>query len=261
MKQAVGVWAARIDDLDERFETGLALLSEEERIRAAGMRPPASREWALTRCGLRLLLGHLLGLEPHLILLDAPRNRQPQLKTSLWPPEISVSHSGGLAAYAVASASVRVGVDVERLRPVRAPLRLAKRNFAPAEAEAVASAPARQAAAVFLETWTRKEAVAKATGLGLRLPLDSFLVAAPPQLPEVLQAPRTTPLRRWQLLPLQTPDDYVGTIAIASPRRRFAPEPPSLGVSGAAPSPLFRLELGRSSAAWGQPPDRAPVRA
>lgn len=97
----------------------------------------------------------------------------------LSPPSairFNVSHTAGLVA--VALADVEVGVDVEGV-PARLPRDVVDRSFAPEERDAVLADPGR-ATARFAEIWTLKEAYAKARGLGLALPFDSFAVAADP---------------------------------------------------------------------------------
>ncbi|WP_406205685.1 4'-phosphopantetheinyl transferase superfamily protein [Kitasatospora sp. NBC_01560] len=79
---------------------------------------------------------------------------------------VSVSHGQGLAAVALTRAG-RVGVDLEVLRPVRAE-RLAERWFSAAETAWVSARPPEEQQEAFFWLWTRKEAVGKALGIGLR---------------------------------------------------------------------------------------------
>ncbi len=67
-----------------------------------------------------------------------------------------------------------IGVDVEAVRPIERLAELARRNFHPGEIAAVGAADAADASSVFLSCWTRKEAVLKAQGAGLRSPLIEF---------------------------------------------------------------------------------------
>lgn len=83
----------------------------------------------------------------------------------------NISHTRGIAACAIARDEV--GVDVEA-SDRRTDFAIADRYFAPEEVEVVQSAPAKRKAAVFFRFWTLKEAFIKATGEGLRRPLNSF---------------------------------------------------------------------------------------
>lgn len=83
----------------------------------------------------------------------------------------SLSHSRGYAALGVAHGPLAIGIDVEWLAP-RDFLSLAEFAFDPGEAAALASlADPETTCAAFYETWTLKEACAKA----LRLPLAEAL--------------------------------------------------------------------------------------
>lgn len=91
--------------------------------------------------------------------------------------DIGWSHTGErlLIAYAP---SGRVGVDVEaRARRTR-PLAIARRHFAPEEADALQALPPDARAQAFLRLWCAKEAVLKACGHGLAFGLHRLVVAA-----------------------------------------------------------------------------------
>ena len=104
--------------------------------------------------------------------------------------EHSVAHSGDLVAVAVARTPV--GVDVEQLDGRPHPLggdgdpeALARLVLSAAERAALAAVPPAGRARAFLVAWTRKEAVTKATGDGLRAAFSDVVVAAdagPPRL-------------------------------------------------------------------------------
>ncbi|MBQ6266383.1 MAG: 4'-phosphopantetheinyl transferase superfamily protein [Clostridia bacterium] len=74
------------------------------------------------------------------------------------PLRFSLSHSGDLVAMAVSDREI--GVDLERLRPVR--LDAARRIAVPAELDYIGDDPRR-----FLQIWTLKEAYFKCIGTGL----------------------------------------------------------------------------------------------
>lgn len=83
---------------------------------------------------------------------------------------LSISHSG---SYILCSAdSEPCGADVETIREIADPEKLADRFFTPSEAERIRSAdtPGKN----FIEYWTMKEAYVKYLGTGLSRRLDSF---------------------------------------------------------------------------------------
>ncbi len=123
---------------------------------------------------------------------------------------VSLTHTNGAVIAAASPHAARVGVDVERLdRNVRAEA-LARRYFAPAEADALGFLPPGRRRGAFLRTWTLKEAWGKATGIGVQraLPLISFAVedlarggdAAAPRRGSIARAPAARfpgPWRFW----------------------------------------------------------------
>ena len=78
----------------------------------------------------------------------------------------NISHSGGALALAVSRAQP-LGVDLEHQRRPRRVVELARRWFAPHEADALARLPEAERQTAFLRLWTCKEAVVKAEGGGL----------------------------------------------------------------------------------------------
>lgn len=99
--------------------------------------------------------------------------------------EVNLAHSCSVALVAVASQAV--GVDVEQLRAEVAAWSLPAHALSPAELGRLEAAlePAR----VFLDLWTRKEALLKAVGLGLgvdprtiELDANGEIVSLPPAL-------------------------------------------------------------------------------
>ncbi len=85
----------------------------------------------------------------------------------------NLSHSGEWVLCAVGGCEL--GCDIEQLAPVN--LKIAKRFFAPDEYEDIAAAPTpEEQRERFFRYWTLKESFMKATGLGLRLPMNEFSI-------------------------------------------------------------------------------------
>ena len=167
----------------------LALLDETERRRWTAYRRDADRERFLTGCVLaKAALARYTGLRPAEVRFDRTCGQcgEPHGKPVLadgGPLEHSVAHSGDLVAVAVAGNPV--GVDVEQLDGRPHPLggdgdpdALARLVLSAAEQAALAAVPPAGRARAFLVAWTRKEAVTKATGDGLRAAFSEVVVAA-----------------------------------------------------------------------------------
>ena len=84
----------------------------------------------------------------------------------------NISHSGGYVVLAYGKAPL--GVDIESVR--RADCKVAKRFFREEEYRYVNGLEEAGQADAFCKVWTGKEAVVKASGEGLSVPLDSFSV-------------------------------------------------------------------------------------
>lgn len=83
-------------------------------------------------------------------------------------PAISMSHSGPWVAYA-ASFAGEIGIDVEVSRTSRDHRAIADRAFGPQEAAVTRNADQGR----FYAIWTLREAIAKATGAGLKMAADA----------------------------------------------------------------------------------------
>jgi 4'-phosphopantetheinyl transferase len=119
--------------------------------------------------------------------------------------ELSVSHSGDAVLVAVADAPC--GADVELLggdRDVAGLSRLVLGDGEQAKDERE-----------FVRAWTRKEAVTKATGDGLRVAFSQVIVAGEP--PRVTSWPYQDPPGSVTLLDLDAPDGYLAALAVLGP--------------------------------------------
>lgn len=133
---------------------------------------------------------------------------------------VSISHSGGSVACAVAG--VPVGVDLESLARPRDHLALAETVHSAAQQAELAALTHEARAAVFLQAWTIKEAWLKARELGLDFALMRALdfaddpqgdvavttlgelvlaVACNPQLPARIEGPTNAVWRRCRTRP------------------------------------------------------------
>jgi 4'-phosphopantetheinyl transferase len=162
-------------DTDE----ALGLLGPQERERAARFRFDRDRTtYVLAHAAWRVLLGCCLDLAAAAVPLRFAASGQPQLPGTGWAT--SLSHSGTQVMLAAAHAAV-LGVDVEAI-PAHARLdALAGQICCPSELDFLRALPQAGREQALLRLWTRKEALLKAAGLGLRQPPCGF--AAPAGVP------------------------------------------------------------------------------
>ncbi|MEV4417171.1 4'-phosphopantetheinyl transferase superfamily protein [Catellatospora sp. NPDC049609] len=160
------------------------LLSAGERERRASLRRDEDRaRQTVAAALLRVVAGHHLGEKPAAVRIDracttcAVPHGRPVIPGGL---EVSVSHSADRIAVAVGLTGP-LGVDVEQFQDQRDILGVARLTLC--EAELTASAPLDQHG--FYTYWTRKEAVLKATGDGLRVAMTKIEVSAPHEAPRL----------------------------------------------------------------------------
>lgn len=169
----VDVWRVRMN-LAADPALALFALSADERDRAARFRFAEDRaRFVFSRSALRAILGRYLGKEPASLAFHVGAFGKPSLVG--YSLAFNASASGSVALVAVSD--LDLGVDVEHERDDVDPLELAATAFSPDEREALARAPLADRRRAFFAGFTRKEAVIKAKGLGLAMPLADFSVS------------------------------------------------------------------------------------
>jgi 4'-phosphopantetheinyl transferase len=162
-------------------DAGLAArLGPDEAERAAKFREGADRKSYVTAHALlRTLLSLVLpgAQAPRTWGFVAGTHGKPMLAPGQAPRDVrfNLSHCRGMVAVALTEGA-EVGIDVEALeRRDFDDLAIAESNFCAAErARVVRIADAAHRRHAFLATWTAKEALIKALGDGLSMPLTSF---------------------------------------------------------------------------------------
>jgi 4'-phosphopantetheinyl transferase len=209
----VTVWRIKLDPDDRTAETLRGHLAPDELERLARLhRSEVGRRWLVSRGALREIIAAELGTSPPSVRLELGPHGRPGLDPEAHRTDLdfNLSHSGDVALMAIGR-GLRVGVDVERLRRGRDPLRVANRYFSAAEVEAVRAFPQADRPAAFLRYWTAKEALAKGLGLGLQAPIGQLELAAQPggtMVPVRLA-------RDWRLVELtDLPSGYCGALAV-----------------------------------------------
>lgn len=216
------VWAVDLALSEARLARCAAWLSPTESARAERFFRREDRDrYRASHAALRLVLARMLGVAEQTIALATGPAGKPELAgPHTGALQFNLSHSGARALVGIAP-SAAIGVDVEALRPIPDALRIARAHFAPSEAAALAARTPAEIAAVFTGLWTRKEAVVKALGAGLSLPLDRFAVTLPPAAPRLLAITGDAP-EAWTLHAVEPGADTLGTVAIRAPNARVA---------------------------------------
>lgn len=170
----VHVWQWDLDVRSSDFERYWRTLSTEERQRADRFSDERHRRrFVAGRGELRRVLGWYLALPPRAVRLGYGSEGKPFciVQPPDWRICFNLSHSGNLAALAVAS-GFEVGIDVEQIRPIEESVPL--EVFSSRECAEFGALPEDERQRVFFENWARKEACLKALGTGFTLPPTHF---------------------------------------------------------------------------------------
>ena len=193
----------------------LALLDQGERERwNRFLSAKAKDEFLAGRSLLRTVLGHATGCCPQSLALSYNAKGRPELAHG--GPAFNLSHSHGLGLLAL-SQSGRVGVDVERVRPVTDLLGMARRYFTPDEVGDIVAADASGQLDVFYQLWTRKEAFIKAHGEGVAYGLDRVQVTSGADVPpRFIRLAEGDDPAAWSLSHLDPAPGFQGALAVDS---------------------------------------------
>jgi 4'-phosphopantetheinyl transferase len=195
------------------------------------------RRWAIGRGAVREILAGYLGIAARDVPI-APRPCAacggPHGKPALAPPAdglcFNVTHTGELLLVAVAQGR-EVGIDAEpvgRARPLAA---TAHSWLGVPETRALERLPPHEREQALLRLWTLKEAYLKAVGVGLNADPREVVVDLDRQELQAALAERHP--ERWLLLPVDTPDDTVASLAV--PARADESRTPQVVVSAFEP--------------------------
>lgn len=208
---AVHIWLVRVPQDVRQADVCWAVLSKEEKERAARFRFEADQARSIVASGaLRWTLSSYCEVPPESLMFSVGEHGKPRLLEPKMALEFNLSHSGDFVLVGI-TAGRACGVDVERVRPRLSEEAIAERFFCAREV-----AWLREAEGGFVRLWTAKEAVIKAIGQGLAIPLSDVdvtdVVDGQSSLVTVaLDSGATTQL--W-VRELQMPEGYAGAVAV-----------------------------------------------
>lgn len=216
----VHLWHADLTAEHPAWGPADAALSAAERAHQARFRTDGLRQtYGRAHGFLRAVLGPYAGQNPAGLALAAP---VPHGKPALPIPaavQFNLSYRADRALLAVSNLW-DVGADVEALQPITDALALVQELFSgPEQAALRATTPGAPWEALFYTIWTRKEAYAKALGMGLSLPFADFSVLGPgADGTPWLMAPAGT-----QLLSFTAGPNHQGALAVLDAPARVVP--------------------------------------
>jgi 4'-phosphopantetheinyl transferase len=222
----VHIWKVRLDG-PALADSEASVLSSDETARANRFHFEKDRvRFIRCRSALRRLLGEYLAIPAAEIHFKYLTNGKPQVNAEQNPRSLqfNVSHSADLALIAVGVIGAignekQLGVDIEKIRGDVDTNLLSERFFSSLEREGLRWLPEHLRVPGFFACWTRKEALLKATGDGLSVPLADFSVSThpdhDPEVAEIRGDPEAG--KRWFLVDLNVEGDYRAVLAVECP--------------------------------------------
>lgn len=195
------------------------LLSPDERSRADRFKRVGDGAFfTVARGQMRRILAGYVSLGPRDLVFEYNAFGKPSLAKPANGPHFSLSHSAQTAALAVCW-HFPVGIDIELVNPIDGGI--AERFFSKAENLELLTLPDCERLSAFFRCWVRKEAVAKALGLGLSRDPRSYDVSVkaddPPKLLRLDGEPDAT--RDWYLADYAPVEGMIGAIAARTKAR------------------------------------------
>jgi 4'-phosphopantetheinyl transferase len=208
----VDVWRARLSCARLLAGELLPLLTHPERKRAGSYRLDSDRtQFVAVRGLLRTLLGGYLARPPASVPLTIPLNGKPETDGIYF----NVAHSHDLILFAF-SRQGHLGVDVEWTGRRFDPTRMAEHCLTRHELRHWRCLAAAGRRRQFFRSWVRKEALVKASGLGLTVRLEELdvgkdaLVWSPGSDQRALRT-------RWHFRDVSVRNGYIAALAADHP--------------------------------------------
>ncbi len=209
----VHLWLLDFRRFNQNFvNQSLAAMSDEERQRAQKF-IRGKDEYIASRWLLRRTLGHYLQQPPETLMFSRHEKGKPFIPGC--DLQFNLSHSGPWAVLAV-TRKAPVGVDVELGKQTRDLMGIATNYYHPQETGHLQTLAPEQQAAHFYRLWTLKEALLKATGVGISAGLEYLNFHLEQEITVDLSPLLPTPFftHKWQFQQWQLPHDSLCALAI-----------------------------------------------
>ncbi len=171
---------------------------------------------ATRRFYLRLLLGAYLGIPGKDVHITRRIKGRPELDSvhAKCALDFSVARSNNCYLIGVSSGAT-IGVDLELAsRRAGKPVALARRYFSEAETDGLLKLDKKQLDRAFMRTWACKEAIVKASGLGIANQLNRFSVDVNPDHPPCVVDMPDDDHKAWTLAVAYPASGAIAVVAI-----------------------------------------------
>ncbi len=203
--ESADVWLIKVSEYLSLLRTYAAFLQPDEMARANRyLRKEDHDRFIISRASLRLILSKYNGQQPEAITFGFEQNRKPYIQGS--NIQYNLSDSGDQVLIAVSWQPV--GIDVEYIKPAFLYNTILPLNFNQSEIDFINEADSSNR---FFTLWTRKEAILKATGIGLTDHLK--------QIPALegcydMDGSLIATQNNWKLWSFMTDNDHMATLAV-----------------------------------------------
>jgi 4'-phosphopantetheinyl transferase len=221
----IHVWVSCLD-VDPTSRMALAAsLSKEERIRAKKFRFRRHQNRFIARRGLlRAIVSQYLHIESDELVFEYNRYGKPEVAHQFNRSGIhfNLSHSDDMALFAVTFVGP-VGIDIERIRPIKYKEEFLNRFSSPRERELFQNLDSRKKQRAFFYLWTRKEAFLKAIGVGITQLLSQVEVSFQSKEPVrfITISGDKKKILRWSIHNLFATKDFIAALAIKAKKVRI----------------------------------------
>ena len=178
---------------------------------------------ATRRFYLRLLLGAYLGLPGKDVRITRRVKGRPELDSGQTNSELNFNVAWSSGCYLVGvNSGATIGVDMESAaRKPGNPMALARRYFSQQEISALSGFKGSELQRAFMHTWACKEAIVKASGLGIANQLCRFTVDVNPGNPPAVLDMRDDDPAAWKLAMAEPAPDSIAAIAVRQEELRL----------------------------------------
>ncbi|MDR3696120.1 4'-phosphopantetheinyl transferase superfamily protein [Mucilaginibacter sp.] len=155
------IWRINIRSNSSLIQSLSTLQTRDELVKAGRfLHRHDSDRFIISRGAIKLIMGRYLNCKPALIEIKTGENKKPYIKDS--PLFYNLSHSGDWIILAVSDSAI--GIDTEMVSSTFGFSDVINEYFSPEESRFINEEKSTER---FFMLWTRKEALAKATGKGL----------------------------------------------------------------------------------------------
>ncbi|MCP4626149.1 MAG: 4'-phosphopantetheinyl transferase superfamily protein [bacterium] len=175
----IHIWLASFRQPASIVNSLSGILSPDEQKRANRFHfAKDKKSYIIGRGLLRQIIGEYQEIEPRQIRFCYSKFGKPffQNQTHQRHLNFNLSHSKDFVLFGFVN-DLKIGIDIEYIRPGPAEDGIAERFFTPNEVKVLRSLPLQHQRQAFYLCWTRKEAYIKANEQGLSMPLDQFEVS------------------------------------------------------------------------------------